>query len=170
MDEAAVGVTVNGLPDDPLVIVSADLAVASVTVCVPSNVPPVSVTVQVEEATRRLPLVQPEMASVAALLVYPYVFGVGLTPELMVDVSVRDPRTAGVYVNVHVVPPVKERAAGVVPLPVPVQVTRVTVPDCPPSETVMIFGVVAQLPVRSVMVNSVPVTSTYPEPLDGVTE
>jgi hypothetical protein len=71
LDDEAVGVTVNGSPDDPLVIVSRPLLLASVTVWLPSNVAPVIVTVQVLDATRRLPLAQPEKAIVAAELVYP---------------------------------------------------------------------------------------------------
>jgi hypothetical protein len=70
-DVEAVGVTVRGLPDDPLVNVPRFPPSESVTVCVPSNVPPVIVTVQVAEAARRLPLEHPENASVHPLLVYP---------------------------------------------------------------------------------------------------
>ena len=61
VDEAADGVTVRGLPDGPLMNVPRFPPSERVTVCAPSNVPPVIVTVQVEDATRKLPLEQLEI-------------------------------------------------------------------------------------------------------------
>jgi hypothetical protein len=68
-------------------------------------------------------------------------------------------------VNVQVVPPVSESAAGVVPPPLPVHVPSVTVPEFPPSEIVMVFGSLAQSEAAFVIVKLVEATCTYP--LDG---
>jgi hypothetical protein len=76
------------------------------------------------------------------------VAGLGSTPELMLDARVIDPVTAVLYVNVQVVPLVRLIAYGVVPDPA----QDATVPEWPPSEIVIVFGVVVQLPVRLVIV------------------
>jgi hypothetical protein len=91
-EDEATGVTVRLFCAEfpPLVNVPRFAPSYRVTVWVPSNLGPVIVTVQVEDATRRVPLEQPEKANVPGPLVYPKLDGfvplklfdseIGLTP------------------------------------------------------------------------------------------
>jgi hypothetical protein len=89
------GVTLSGFPDEPLTKVPKFPPSESVTAWVPSKATPVIVSVQVEDATRKFPLEQPENVSVAGLLVYPKLDGfVALT--LFVSEIVFTPVDAGV--------------------------------------------------------------------------
>ena len=94
------------------------------------------VTVQVEDATRRLPLEQPENASVEALLVYPKLDGF-VPLKLFESEIVIDPTDTGVYVNVKE----EDAAVGVtVSGAVPADPTLgVTVPPCDPSAAVTVM-------------------------------
>jgi hypothetical protein len=158
-DVPFVGVTVKGFPVVPLVNVPRLPPSESVTTWAPSKVAPVIVTVHVEDAIRKLPLLQPEKVSEAGLLVYAKLNGFVPLKLLLAEIVLL-PVDAGVYVKVkEVAAAVGVTVRGAVPGDPTLGVTR---PPCDPSATVTVMLPLKTPELRDT-VQVLDATETYPD-------